>query len=215
MAVYGCLKFFAMALIHAQISLGVILASTLERPFSSIGRPPTPPFLCGVSTLVFSFDIRRDTSLSVEPYARSLRPQIALRIVRQRMALESASQDARDAFNKSYAKRLWDTISANPKPQISKSQEPETPKIAETPPEHPASLEIEKGTEDKMVEDAVKDEEGAFTGEKVVVTKDNLSEFVGNPVFTSEKLYDATPVGVVMGLAWTAMGGSTLYVETR
>ncbi|CAI5481703.1 unnamed protein product [Closterium sp. Yama58-4] len=30
---------------------------------------------------------------------------------------------------------------------------------------------------------------------------------------SSERMYDETPVGVVMGLAWTAMGGSTLYVE--
>ncbi|TXG65250.1 hypothetical protein EZV62_006525 [Acer yangbiense] len=34
------------------------------------------------------------------------------------------------------------------------------------------------------------------------------------PVFHMERLYDQTPVGVVMGLAWTAMGCSTLYIET-
>lgn len=27
-------------------------------------------------------------------------------------------------------------------------------------------------------------------------------------------MYESTPPGVVMGLAWTAMGGSTLYIET-
>ncbi|KAL2651757.1 hypothetical protein R1flu_019885 [Riccia fluitans] len=47
------------------------------------------------------------------------------------------------------------------------------------------------------------------------VDETNLSDYVGNPVFQSDRLYDQTPLGVVMGLAWTAMGGSTLYVETR
>ncbi|XP_075401486.1 lon protease homolog, mitochondrial [Tenrec ecaudatus] len=50
--------------------------------------------------------------------------------------------------------------------------------------------------------------------EAVEVTPTNLQDFVGKPVFTVERMYDVTPPGVVMGLAWTAMGGSTLFVET-
>ncbi|KAL6087577.1 hypothetical protein STEG23_011382 [Scotinomys teguina] len=50
--------------------------------------------------------------------------------------------------------------------------------------------------------------------ETVQVTPENLQDFVGKPVFTVERMYDVTPAGVVMGLAWTAMGGSTLFVET-
>nr|NVI75657.1 Lon protease [Cucujiformia] len=46
------------------------------------------------------------------------------------------------------------------------------------------------------------------------VTPGNLSDFVGKPVFTRDRMYELTPPGVVMGLAWTAMGGSTLYIET-
>jgi Lon-like ATP-dependent protease len=54
------------------------------------------------------------------------------------------------------------------------------------------------------------------TGEKKVVTinQTSLNEYVGKPVFNSDKYYDETPFGVVMGLAWTSMGGATLYVET-
>ncbi len=52
------------------------------------------------------------------------------------------------------------------------------------------------------------------TTDSITVTTDNLKEFVGNPIFTSERMYETTPPGVVMGLAWTAMGGSTLYIET-
>ncbi|KAF5283624.1 hypothetical protein FQA39_LY17273 [Lamprigera yunnana] len=48
----------------------------------------------------------------------------------------------------------------------------------------------------------------------VKVSPSNLAEFVGKPVFTHDRMYPETPPGVVMGLAWTAMGGSTLYIET-
>ncbi|KAK1417696.1 hypothetical protein QVD17_26830 [Tagetes erecta] len=50
--------------------------------------------------------------------------------------------------------------------------------------------------------------------EKVLVDDKNLADYVGKPVFHAERMYDQTPLGVVMGLAWTAMGGSTLYIET-
>lgn len=48
----------------------------------------------------------------------------------------------------------------------------------------------------------------------VSIGKDNLSDYVGPPVFTSDRLYDTTPPGVAMGLAWTSMGGAALYVES-
>ncbi|KAL5996387.1 hypothetical protein ACLOJK_026465 [Asimina triloba] len=50
--------------------------------------------------------------------------------------------------------------------------------------------------------------------EKVLIDASNLANYVGKPVFHAERIYDQTPTGVVMGLAWTAMGGSTLYIET-
>jgi Lon-like ATP-dependent protease len=46
------------------------------------------------------------------------------------------------------------------------------------------------------------------------ITGANLHEYVGPPVFTTDRLYQKTPPGVVMGLAWTSMGGSALYVES-
>ncbi|KAI5208039.1 lon protease-like protein [Aureobasidium subglaciale] len=48
----------------------------------------------------------------------------------------------------------------------------------------------------------------------VRITKDNLKDYVGPPVFTADRLYETTPPGVAMGLAWTSMGGAALYVET-
>ncbi|KAF2636902.1 ATP-dependent protease La [Massarina eburnea CBS 473.64] len=48
----------------------------------------------------------------------------------------------------------------------------------------------------------------------VSIGKDNLKDYVGPPVFTSDRLYDVAPPGVAMGLAWTSMGGAALYVES-
>lgn len=42
----------------------------------------------------------------------------------------------------------------------------------------------------------------------------NLKTYLGKPKFISDRFYAVTPVGVCTGLAWTAMGGATLYVET-
>lgn len=46
------------------------------------------------------------------------------------------------------------------------------------------------------------------------VSGTNLSDLLGKPIFTQDRMYESTPPGVVMGLAWTAMGGSALYIET-
>ncbi|KAK0714655.1 Lon protease C-terminal proteolytic domain-containing protein [Lasiosphaeris hirsuta] len=48
----------------------------------------------------------------------------------------------------------------------------------------------------------------------VVIGKENLKDYVGPPIFTSDRLYDITPPGVTMGLAWTQMGGAAMYVES-
>lgn len=52
-----------------------------------------------------------------------------------------------------------------------------------------------------------------YDGDPVSVSDSDLKEYVGLPPFAQDKFYDTTPPGVVMGLAWTAMGGATLYVE--
>ena len=48
----------------------------------------------------------------------------------------------------------------------------------------------------------------------ITIDEKNLKDYVGPPVFTSDRLYDVTPAGVAMGLAWTQMGGAALYVES-
>ncbi|XP_015791229.1 lon protease homolog, mitochondrial [Tetranychus urticae] len=50
--------------------------------------------------------------------------------------------------------------------------------------------------------------------EKVSINVENLQDFVGKPIFTQDRMYERAPVGVTMGLAWSAMGGSVLFIET-
>ena len=50
--------------------------------------------------------------------------------------------------------------------------------------------------------------------EKVIVTPDNVSEFLGPPKFVEDFAERQPRVGVANGLAWTPFGGSVLVVET-
>lgn len=66
-------------------------------------------------------------------------------------------------------------------------------------------------------EGAALTEKSKRKGDTWEVTEDNLSDYVGKPIFTSDRLYEKDPLphGIVMGLAWTSMGGSALYIETQ
>jgi ATP-dependent Lon protease len=48
---------------------------------------------------------------------------------------------------------------------------------------------------------------------KIIITENNTKDYLGKPIFTSDLYYDKLPPGVCMGLAWTSLGGVTLYVE--
>ena len=73
--------------------------------------------------------------------------------------------------------------------------------------ETPGSIEKETTAEPRK---SLKVPEGVH----VAIDRDNLKDYVGPPVFTSDRLYETTPSGVAMGLAWTSMGGAALYVES-
>jgi ATP-dependent Lon protease len=52
-------------------------------------------------------------------------------------------------------------------------------------------------------------------GEKtrIVITAADIEAYLGKPAFTTEELYRRAQIGVALGLAWTALGGATLYIE--
>lgn len=52
------------------------------------------------------------------------------------------------------------------------------------------------------------------TEKQYKITTKNLANFLGKPLFSSDRFYDVNPIGVATGLAWTSMGGATLYIES-
>uniref|UniRef100_M4B6H0 Lon protease homolog n=1 Tax=Hyaloperonospora arabidopsidis (strain Emoy2) TaxID=559515 RepID=M4B6H0_HYAAE len=57
-------------------------------------------------------------------------------------------------------------------------------------------------------------EEVSKDSDRFLITPEKLSKYVGKPIFTLDRMFDKQFPGVVMGLAWTAMGGASLYIET-
>jgi ATP-dependent Lon protease len=45
------------------------------------------------------------------------------------------------------------------------------------------------------------------------ITQKNIEDFLGKPIFPEEELYKKDFPGVVLGLAWTSLGGTTMYIE--
>jgi ATP-dependent Lon protease len=50
--------------------------------------------------------------------------------------------------------------------------------------------------------------------EDIMITKDNLEDFIGTARYQSNKFYKIMPPGVVIGLAYSSHGGSILYIES-
>lgn len=76
----------------------------------------------------------------------------------------------------------------------------------------------------KLALQVVAEDEGAELTKKSTrkteswtITDENLEEYVGKHIFTSDRLYDKDPLphGIVMGLAVNSLGGSALYIETQ
>ena len=49
----------------------------------------------------------------------------------------------------------------------------------------------------------------------VMVTADDLAEYLGKPRFTYQEANEKPEIGIVRGLAWTSVGGDTLQIEVN
>ncbi|KAL0006312.1 hypothetical protein SO802_013873 [Lithocarpus litseifolius] len=159
---------------------------------------------------------------NLQKHIEKIYRKIALQLVRQGASNEPAIAEAQvvereetlvGCADESSQKLVESETGAEPVEDSSHEQ------IAETSIEADAvqtDLPADQPSDSKDVTDTktIQESEPTKTVEKVVVDTSNLADFVGKPVFHAERIYDRTPVGVVMGLAWTAMGGSTLYIET-
>ncbi len=58
-------------------------------------------------------------------------------------------------------------------------------------------------------------EEKAQLTDKVVITADNLEQYLGKPRYQQDKIAQKDEVGIVRGLAWTSVGGDTLQIEVN
>ncbi|TVU37125.1 hypothetical protein EJB05_10421 [Eragrostis curvula] len=141
--------------------------------------------------------------------------KIALQLVRQGVS----NEPVQEALTVTASEEPTSDDSANAKDEILKDPAVEDASLVNNTTEPALEEANEVKKEDSISEvnkdtDTAKEEEADKAIEKLVVDSSNLGDFVGKPVFQAERIYEQTPVGVVMGLAWTAMGGSTLYIET-
>ncbi|XP_028779481.1 lon protease homolog 1, mitochondrial [Neltuma alba] len=153
---------------------------------------------------------------NLQKHIEKIYRKIALQLVRQGATIEPPLADAQDIEPKEAKVDFQDRLGENCGQEKTSGTSIEVDKEqTELPADHsecPANQAAD--LEDKKESEKDRESESTMTVQKVLVDKSNLADFVGKPVFHAERIYDQTPIGVVMGLAWTSMGGSTLYIET-
>ncbi|KAG9457883.1 hypothetical protein H6P81_002391 [Aristolochia fimbriata] len=160
---------------------------------------------------------------NLQKHIEKIYRKIALQLVRQGVSNEpSPSAAAKDvvveASSEKFLEEPTESFAEEQKASTVESEEAISQEVSETPGDNPVKTlskdEVVKIDNEEIVADIIQETEVNTKVEKILVDVSNLSDFVGKPVFHAERIYDRTPIGVVMGLAWTAMGGSTLYIET-
>ena len=66
----------------------------------------------------------------------------------------------------------------------------------------------------KLCRKAALDKVSSKNAIKFKPSKENLEDFLGSPKYQSEKVRKSLRPGIVTGLAWTALGGEILFIET-
>ncbi|XP_074587035.1 lon protease homolog, mitochondrial-like [Curcuma longa] len=156
---------------------------------------------------------------NLQKHIEKIYRKIALQLVRRGVTNQDSSQKEDSQESSSMSKVSAEIVGDS---QIGKDTNAPTssvealksftePNQAESGPsvtENSSSQEVNQGATD------AKESVSSKASDKVIIDASNLADFVGKPVFHAERIFDETPIGVVMGLAWTALGGSTLYIET-
>lgn len=46
-----------------------------------------------------------------------------------------------------------------------------------------------------------------------MITRDNITKYLGAATFFDRRMYEKAPVGVMVGLAYSEIGGGIMYIE--
>ena len=130
----------------------------------------------------------------------------ALRILVDDYAREAGVRSLKKLIEKVYRKAAFKLIDQNLISVSDEKKEDEEPVVGKDKTLIPESNNPSKTLDEQS--------DKAFSSPLLVVGAGDLKDYVGHPPYPSDKIYqDETPLGVVTGLAWTASGGATLYIE--
>lgn len=72
-----------------------------------------------------------------------------------------------------------------------------------------------KETLEQARAESISDAREAIADKKIKITSADLEHYLGKPKYRKEKINNKAQVGIVRGLAWTSVGGTTLEIEVN